>query len=284
MLDWARSKKRSRLTKKRSSRIRDSRARTTIWAARYTALAACREATEEFSAAIALRGGSYPDAHYELGRIYAGEQQLDLAISSFQTAISQNENFPKPITSLVWRFIETASFPNPLPRSAPRFSSEAAISLARITTSVSRWRISDVLDEATKEFRLAIEQQPVFPRAFRNLGRTLYRLSDLDGSVAALRTAVDQRDGEFPEAYHDLGLAYFSKGQLDESIGAQRKALEQSKEFAEAHFWLGTAYNAKGEVEKAIEAYNGAITSRRGPYPDAHYNLGLAHAANRRTR
>ena len=31
-------------------------------------------------------------------------------------------------------------------------------------------------------------------------------------------------------------------------------------------------------VEKAIEAYNGAISNRRGPYPDAHYNLGLAHA------
>ena len=94
-------------------------------------------------------------------------------------------------------------------------------------------------------------------------------MSDLDGAVSALRTAVDQRDGEFPEAYHDLGLAYFSKGQLDESIGAQQKALEQSKEFSEAYFWLGTAYNAKGEVAKAIEAYNGAISNRRG----VHHHL-----------
>src|SRR5205085_11020411 len=33
------------------------------------------EAAVEFKSAINLRGGSYPDAHYELGRIYAAEQK-----------------------------------------------------------------------------------------------------------------------------------------------------------------------------------------------------------------
>jgi tetratricopeptide (TPR) repeat protein len=97
-----------------------------------------------------------------------------------------------------------------------------------------------------------VRQQPLFPKAYRNLGRAYYAVGNFDAAIEVLQTAITQRQGNFAEAYYDLGLARFSKGQFDDAIMAQQKAIEQSREraFPEAHFCLASAYRARGDAAR----------------------------------
>jgi serine/threonine-protein kinase len=103
-------------------------------------------------------------------------------------------------------------------------------------------------DGAARDYRRALELQPVFPEAHNRLGRVLLMQGRLGDATEAFRKAVSQKGGNYPAAQYNLGFALQARGELDE----------------------------------AIEAYNGAVASRGGKYPDAFFQMGLAHLNRRR--
>src|SRR5262249_39557478 len=132
-------------------------------------------AVKEFNQAISLRGGSYADAHYELGRLYALEQKPDLALQSFETAIAQNENFPEAYNALGQIHYQAGRLPEAAGAYRKAITQRGGeFARAHHNLGVALFDLAQD-DEAISEFSEAIKQQPAFPKAYRNLGRALYR-------------------------------------------------------------------------------------------------------------
>jgi len=118
----------------------------------------------------------------------------------------------------------------------------------------NRWK-------AVGEFRKAIQLDPNFAEAYKNLG-DLLRLSPrrlFDQAIESYTKALDL-EPDFAEAYVGRGDAWQAKGNFDHAIAEYKKALALDPENALVHVGLGRIfYNEKGQYHEAVTEYNRAI-------------------------
>ena len=125
--------------------------------------------------------------------------QLDIALSSFQTALSVRS------------------------RSEHRHYN---FSLALIHDSVGNVLArKGRLDEAIVHLRQAIELRPDYPDAHYNLGTALFQKGDLDGAIAQWRTTLSIHPYD-AGAHTSLGNALVQKGFLGEAVDHYERALQ----------------------------------------------------------
>ena len=131
-------------------------------------------------------------------------------------------------------------------------------------------------NEASADFRKAIEIYPDFSDAYNNLGYAA--LSSGGGeSIALFKKAIDL-DHKNIKAYENLGYLYASTGKNSEAIKCFNEAIEIDPRYANAYFNLGCVYLSQGENDKAVFNFKRAIRLRPD-YPDAFNNLGIAYSA-----
>ncbi|MGH6801779.1 MAG: tetratricopeptide repeat protein, partial [Methyloceanibacter sp.] len=130
------------------------------------------------------------------------------------------------------------------------------------------------LDGAIAAYRTALRLKPDYAVAHNNLGLALKAKGDLDGAIAAYRTAL-RLQPEDAVAHHNLGFALTTKGDLEGAIAEHRVALRLKPDYADAHFGMGLTLLRKGDLEGAIAEYRIALRLK----PDIaafHYSLGTA--------
>jgi choline-sulfatase len=115
----------------------------------------------------------------------------------------------------------------------------------------------DKPDEALRALHKALEIQPNFAPAFRDIGLIEIRTRDYANAARHLQKAVDLGLSDAP-LFNFLGIAYSRTGQLQKAVNNYRKALQAKPDLAEAHLNLGFAYERLQQSARAGEEYAAA--------------------------
>ncbi|MGH9794537.1 MAG: tetratricopeptide repeat protein, partial [Candidatus Acidiferrales bacterium] len=122
---------------------------------------------------------------------------------------------------------------------------------------------------AIAAFRRAVEIQPEHPEAFNNLGGALAQTGDRAGAVEAFRAAI-RLQPDMAGAHRNLAKL------LDDFVEAQyhyKRAIYHRPGYAEAHYDYGLALAAEQRHAQAAVEFE-AATRAEPAFAEAHASLG----------
>jgi len=110
------------------------------------------------------------------------------------------------------------------------------------------------LDDARREFELAIGMDPANAFALNNLGHLLILEGDLEAAMAMLRRAVTI-DSSFAAAHNNLGNALLASGEPVKALEAFRTAVSLDPHNVAAQLNLAQTLHALGDLNRGKAAY-----------------------------
>jgi tetratricopeptide (TPR) repeat protein len=123
---------------------------------------------------------------------------------------------------------------------------------ARAHNNLGNWyKSQNRIEDAIREYKLAIETDPTYFGAYNNLGIIYHHQNRMEEAIRCYARVLTL-DPNNPEAHNNLGIAYAKLGLLDQAIKIFRKGLESAPEDANLHSNLGLAYLKKGEFREAV--------------------------------
>lgn len=156
---------------------------------------------------------------------------------------------------------------------------------------------SDGLEERAQRLRVLLEREPDDPTSWFGLGRTLLDLERWDEAVEAFEGALE-RDPRYTAAHRDLGRALLGAGRAGDAAGVLREARGLARETGDlqtlremevflrrAEAVLGEASPARGAPSRPAKApARGEDVAARPEVPEARalYREGFQHFANDR--
>jgi len=108
-----------------------------------------------------------------------------------------------------------------------------------------------MLDEALREFEIAIKLNPKHAKTYYNLGVLYHQKDDLNKAVENFKRSV-MLDPNTIRAHFNLGTIYHKEGRLDLAIRHYVKVTELDPDDSEAHYRLGVAYAMQGKLNRAV--------------------------------
>lgn len=106
------------------------------------------------------------------------------------------------------------------------------------------------LDEALEAYRHAASQAPEAYEAHLGVARTLMRMRDREGALAAAERCI-ALDGERPEAFVVRGIVHFLADDLDEAETALQRALALGPDEPEPLLTMAQVQCDRGELDEA---------------------------------
>jgi tetratricopeptide (TPR) repeat protein len=135
--------------------------------------------------------------------------------------------------------------------------------------------------EATKTFKLAVENEPGNKMNHYILGLLYRSVNDYDGAIAEFNEAI-KIDPNFSDAFYDIGATYYNwgvkmkkasqekgdeneeyKAKFQQALPWMEKVTEIKKDDAKIWETLGTIYALLGQTEKATKALDEADKIRK---------------------
>lgn len=150
-------------------------------------------------------------------------------------------------------------------RASPEFQSDSAETHYRLGRALHH---RGDMNGAMEEYRLAVQRNPRFGDAYRDLGALLLDRHDYVGAVVAFEQAVQlgRQDGE---TYYWLGRGLMGKGDWASATMALQTATRVQPDDAEAYADLGLVRMVQGDVAGATEALRVSI-ELKPDYAEAH--------------
>jgi cytochrome c-type biogenesis protein CcmH/NrfG len=150
-------------------------------------------------------------------------------------------------------------------RASPEFRTDSAETHYRLGKTLHH---RGDMNGAAEEYRLAVQRDPRFGDAYRDLGALLLDRHDYPGAVAVLEQAVQlgRQDGE---TYYWLGRGLMGKSDWAAAVAALETATRVKPDDAEAYADLGLVRMVQGDVAGATEALRISI-ELKPDYAEAH--------------
>jgi tetratricopeptide (TPR) repeat protein len=108
-----------------------------------------------------------------------------------------------------------------------------------------------MLDEAAKQFEIAIKLYPDHAKSYYNLGLVYYQKGDQKKAVEYFKRCA-ALEPESMRAHYNLATIYLKQGLWDRAIYHYAKVNELDPEITMAHYNLGMAYAMQGSLNQAI--------------------------------
>ena len=121
-----------------------------------------------------------------------------------------------------------------------------------------------------------VRKSPNKPRQHYNLGVVLARNGVLDDAIKQYRVALNLKP-DYVEAYYNLGNAFARKGDVETAIFNYRKALQFNPDFFQSYYNIAKILYGQGKVNKAIHNYQKALTINNQT-PQTLFNLSWIYA------
>ncbi len=154
-------------------------------------------------------------------------------------------------------------------------SSKAFLLQSKINIAQNKENATACLEEAIRSYNQAVEINPKYLTAWKNIGIDLYLLGRYNESLKAYDKALEI-DQNYGLAWYNKGLALHKLGKYNESIQAYDKALRIFPENAEIWYSKGNSLLSLGNYDGAIDCYEQAIRLNQS-YAEAWYKKGMAY-------
>ena len=129
------------------------------------------------------------------------------------------------------------------------------------------------LDEAVREYNLAIQMKSDNAEVHDNLGNILSQQGKNDAAIQQYNLAL-QANPNFTNAHYNLGIELAGKGDLDGATRHLTQAILENPKFAEAHTYLASILLRQGKLEEAIQQFRLAIQANPNS-AESYTNLGI---------
>jgi len=133
----------------------------------------------------------------------------------------------------------------------------------------------DMPQQALSHFQAAVQSRPGYTQAIVNKAAVLERLGNTDEAFSALKRAY-RTEPEHPVINFNLGYLYMRTGQLEKAEPYLVRAKAAGHRRVEAGFILGNIYLEQDKLEAAQEQYK-EILELRPDHAGALFNLGYSH-------
>ena len=137
------------------------------------------------------------------------------------------------------------------------------------------------MDEAIKQFNLALQAKPDDARAHNNLGLALAEQGKMDEAIGHYNLAI-QSQPDMASAHYNLAQALAGQGKIDEAVRHYNLAIQANPNDAVSHNNLGSILAGQGKMDEAVRHYSLALQARPD-YSGARFNLGLTLAKQGKT-
>ncbi len=134
---------------------------------------------------------------------------------------------------------------------------------------------SGILEEAIVSYEKAIEINPKFLTAWKNIGIDLRRLGRLNESLQAYDRALEI-DDKYALAWYNKGLALHELGEYGKALQSYDNALKTLPKDAAIWYNKGKAFYRQGDYDLAIECYDQA-TKLNQSFAEAWQQKGEAY-------
>ncbi len=213
-------------------------------------------AQAEFLSALAARPDDW-SSHYNLGNFYAGRNEIEKAIASYETALRLEPRAILPLTNIAIMYGKKgdhakaeASLRKAIetdPKSAP-----AHFNLGLLLAERGSSR------EAEKELRSALSLDPRLAPAAYNLG-VLIAGERLDEGLSYCRKAY-QLSPDDPKYGYTLAFYQVQKGDRKGAVKILRDTIGHHPGYVDATLFLGEIYEQEGKKESAKQVYKRALS------------------------
>jgi tetratricopeptide (TPR) repeat protein len=131
-------------------------------------------------------------------------------------------------------------------------------------------------EAAERNFNRTLELDPVFMRAYDNLGLTQEALGKFDKAIGTYEQAIRLNRNRTPSSPWpplNLGALFVKLNRLEEAEKVLRESLSYDPEFPQAHYQLGLALEKQKKDLEALASLEAAI-QLDPDYPEPHFVLG----------
>lgn len=128
------------------------------------------------------------------------------------------------------------------------------------------------LSTAVREFRMAVEDNPQYYRAWYNLGVAYHDLKQLDLAERAYLKALEMNPGK-AEPHINIASIQEERGRLDEAMRRLQLASKAEPDLALPVTAMGHYWERRGDLDRAERLYREAIRRER-THVESNYRLG----------
>ncbi|MBX9685716.1 MAG: tetratricopeptide repeat protein, partial [Candidatus Obscuribacterales bacterium] len=237
---------------------------------------------------------SHPQAHAELGALYANEHEYSAAENELRKAIALRPGYAYAYFKLACIFEQKKEFPAALVAFHSSLKCETLESYrAETARKIALLGIPEELvdhfaegyeqlnggnfAQAQSEFQAAASiDSPLKAIAINNLAFCRARSGDLAMAMNDYAQALKICPHGFPEPYYNLGQVLLQSKRLTEAEQNFRTCLLESRgNHYLAHNALGVLLKQKGDLKGALDQYNLALLQSSGALSVVQFNRGL---------
>ena len=100
---------------------------------------------------------------------------------------------------------------------------------------------NNMIEDAIKQFKKAIEYDPDYTPAYNHLGLTYIKIGEYKKAVETYE-AIIHRNGQFTDMFNNYGLALLMDNRLDDAQEQFKRALRLNRNYLEAHYNMALLY------------------------------------------
>jgi len=126
---------------------------------------------------------------------------------------------------------------------------------------------NNMIDDAIKQFKKAIDFDPDYAEAYNNLGMTYIEIGEYKKAIKTYELIIN-RNGQYTDMFNNYGLALLMDNQIAEAQEQFKTALRLNRNYLEAHYNMALMYL------KSTFAGNGQL---KAPPPSVRIQRAFEH-------
>lgn len=247
-----------------------------------------RPAQHQLERALAL-DPQHAATYYLLGLLREQAADTSGAIEALEQAITLQPNYAEAYAALARLYKQTTLDKGGQELDHPVSAALSPLTRAPVVTADARAHMDLGLAymqqfrdaEAEREFRAALDKEPLYAPAHIQLGKVLRRSGRTAEALGALKAGLEI-DSHQLTTYHELAELRAEQGELERAAQTLEQASRIAPGDAQTAYLLGNIRasqaresGSRATLDQAIAAYHRATTLDPG-FAAAHYNLAIA--------
>jgi tetratricopeptide (TPR) repeat protein len=238
------------------------------------------DAAEEMMEATVEKADGNAEYHFFLGAVYGAQAQQAGLLSKFSYAKKTRDQFVRAVelqpdsvryrAALLSYYLQAPGIVGGGVDKAriqaeeilKRDAYEGHMALAGIENKENQ------LENAEKEYRMAIAAKPAEWRPHHLLGYLYVRMKRADDAVTQFKEYVRLAPMD-PNSYDSLADGYLAKDDTDDALKSYLQALSVDPHFPSSVYGAGNCYETKGMKAEALKSFQQYLAENpKGPYAD----------------